>query len=553
MSRRKKLRMGRARLVFLSLSLFGAFAAISACGGDDPQGTGGSGGSGGAGGEGFVCFPGETEPCYTGSLPTKDVGACRSGERTCNPDGSGFGVCAGQVTPVPDDCATPDIDEDCDGVFAPACPGANLFGSRFGGQGDDEGRSVAFDAAGNLYATGSFDGSIDFGGGALMSAGGKDVFVVKLGPSGEHIFSKSFGDAAADQVGLSIAVGADGSAVITGHFAGSIDFGAGSMMSAGGKDVFVAKLSSAGDVVWAGAFGGAGALQEGLAASVDGAGDVFVAGVFDGTLDVDGTPHVSLGGQDAFVAKLASATGGRLWSVALGGAGKQSARALAVDKDGNALVGGGFEDSIAVGASAALSAGGEDAFYAKLGSEGGAPMALAQYGDAMNQAITGIAAGGDGGHVIAGRFEGAIDFGGGPLAGAGAEDIFIASYNAAGELVFAKGFGDKSSQIVEGIAVDAAGAIVMAGRFAGSLDLGHKPPLPGSDAFDIFIGKLDAAGAYVYGYAYGGTFDQVALGVAVDSMGNAAVTGSYFGSIQFGADPLPSAGQRDVFIVKMAP
>lgn len=155
--------------------------------------------------------------------------------------------------------------------------------------------------------------------------------------------------------------------------------------------------------------------------------------------------------------------------------------------------------------------------------------------------------------MIAGRFEGAIDFGGGPLAGAGAEDIFIASYNAAGELVFAKGFGDKSSQIVEGIAVDAAGAIVMAGRFAGSLDLGHKPPLPGSDAFDIFIGKLDAAGAYVYGYAYGGTFDQIALGVAVDSMGNAAVTGSYFGSIQFGADPLPSAGQRDVFIVKMAP
>jgi hypothetical protein len=552
MSRPNELQIIRARVFSLSISLIGSLAALSACGGEDPpQGAGGAAGSGGSGG-GFFCFPGETEPCYTGPVATKDVGACRTGERTCSPDGSGYGVCVGEVQPVPDDCATPE-DEDCDGVPGPACLGANVFGLRFGGTGDDEGRSVAFDAAGNLFATGSFEGSIDFGGGELKSAGGKDMFVVKLGPAGEHIWSKVFGDKDADQVASSIAVGADGSAVITGNFAGSIDFGGGPLASAGGKDVFVVKLTADGDFAWAKAFGGVGALQEGLAVAVDNSGNALVAGAFDGPLDVDGSPLVSAGGQDAFVAKLAAATGGRIWSVAFSGPGKEVARAVAADGAGNVLVGGGYDGVVTIGADAMPSAGGEDAFFVKLGSADGAAMMSSRFGGALNDAITGIATHSGGGYVLAGYFEEAIGFEAVSLQSAGARDIFVASYSAPGEIVFAKAFGDKGSQIPEAVAADSSGAIVIAGRFDGSLDLGHKPPLPGSDAYDIFVGKLDASGGYVYGYAYGGTFDQVALGVAVDSKGNAAVTGSYFGSLQFGADPLPSAGQRDVFIAKLAP
>jgi len=557
MSRRKEPTLFRARprlaSLSLSISLAGALAALMSCGGDEPpQGSGGSGGGMGGSGGGFTCFPGDTKPCYTGPVVTENVGACRSGERTCNPDGSGYGVCEGQVTPTVDDCATP-ADEDCDGVPAPACPGTVLFGLRFGGAGDDEGRGVAFDEGGNLIATGSFEGSIDFGGGEVKSAGGKDVFVVKLGPAGEAIFSKAFGDKDADQVGTSVAVGKDGGAVLTGHFAGSIDFGGGPVVSAGGRDVFVLKLTPEGTVAWAKTFGGAGALQEGLAVDVDDAGDVLVAGAFDGTLDVGGVPLVSLGGQDGFALKLEAATGGVVWSKAFGGPGKQVARALAVDAAGTALVGGGFDGSIDLGNGPMLSAGGEDAFFVKLGSGDGTPAMGSQFGDASNQAITGIALPGGGGYVLAGRFEGAIGFETTMLQGAGAEDIFVASYGAPGELIFAKAFGDKGSQIPEGVAVDAAGAIVVAGRFTGSLDFGHKPPLPGTESYDIFIGKLDASGAYVYGYAYGGNFDQVALGVAVDSNGNAAVTGSYFGSLQFGADPLVSGGQRDLFLAKLAP
>src|SRR5687767_12395100 len=163
MSRRTEPQAGRARKNLMVAGRWGALAltaivSIGACGDEPPEGSGGAGGAGGAGGVGggFFCFPGETEPCYTGPVVSEGIGTCRGGERTCDAMGTAFGVCAGQVTPVPDDCATPE-DEDCDGAPASACPGAVLAGQRFGGAGDDEGRGVAFDADGSLIAVGTFE------------------------------------------------------------------------------------------------------------------------------------------------------------------------------------------------------------------------------------------------------------------------------------------------------------------------------------------------------------------------------------------------------------
>jgi hypothetical protein len=60
------------------------------------------------------CVPGSTEACYSGPAGTEHVGACKSGIRVCVPDGSGYGECLGQVTPLAETCATP-VDDDCDG------------------------------------------------------------------------------------------------------------------------------------------------------------------------------------------------------------------------------------------------------------------------------------------------------------------------------------------------------------------------------------------------------------------------------------------------------
>jgi len=65
-------------------------------------------------GVGCVCVPGATKPCYTGPAETQDIGACKAGIATCEPGGTGWGSCVGDVTPAPETCDTAQ-DDDCDG------------------------------------------------------------------------------------------------------------------------------------------------------------------------------------------------------------------------------------------------------------------------------------------------------------------------------------------------------------------------------------------------------------------------------------------------------
>src|SRR5580658_2716331 len=81
--------------------LLGEFRKVGADAG------GGGEGAGGHGGGTALCTLGTTMACYTGAAKTEGVGPCRAGLATCEDGGSGFGACAGEVTPAAaDDCAT---------------------------------------------------------------------------------------------------------------------------------------------------------------------------------------------------------------------------------------------------------------------------------------------------------------------------------------------------------------------------------------------------------------------------------------------------------------
>lgn len=96
---------------------------------------------------------------------------------------------------------------------------------------------------GNVLVAGFFKGAADFGGGPLASAGGADVFLAKLAPTGEHVWSKRFGDGS-DQVVAAIASDVTGAVLVGGYFAGGIDFGGGLLLAESAmSDAFVAKFS----------------------------------------------------------------------------------------------------------------------------------------------------------------------------------------------------------------------------------------------------------------------------------------------------------------------
>jgi len=206
-------------------------------------------------------------------------------------------------------------------LAAPATHGvtpAPLWSKGFGYAGCDVGYSVAVDLSGNVFVTGYFGETVNFGGSNLVSAGGNDIFVAKYNAAGVHQWSQRFGSTGGD-IGYSVAVDVSGNVFVTGYFQGTVNFGGGNLVSAGGQDIFVAKYDAAGAHLWSQRFGGPG-LDIGYSVAVDASGNVFVTGHFQGTVNFGGSNLVSQGGTDIFVAKY-DVAGAHLWSQRFGGPG----------------------------------------------------------------------------------------------------------------------------------------------------------------------------------------------------------------------------------------
>jgi hypothetical protein len=512
-------------------------------------GTGGHGGGSSTGGHGggTLCAPGATRACYGGPAGTEGVGLCQPGTQTCAADGASWGACAGEVLPQAENCATL-ADEDCDGKVQP-CAWKLLWAKGFGDPSEQTAIGIATDPAGNVIVVGHFSGTVNFGGGPLSAGGPGDVFVVKLDPLGNHLWSKSFGNAASAQAAEAVAVDSSGDIVVTGSFTGAIDFGGGPLTSAGPSDIFIAKLTASGAHAWSKRFG-ASDMHSGLALGVDGAGGVVLAGGFWGSLDLGGTVLASAGDLDIFVAKL-DPSGANVWSKRFGDTKQQLAAAVAVDGAGDVFLTGEFSGTFDFGGAPLVCAGVKDIFVAKL-DPSGAYVWSRRFGDTGTQRGSGIAVDSMGAVVLTGSLSGSVDFGGGILASAGSFDIFATKLDQGGAHVWSKRFGDQHDQQGLGVAIDVAGNVLLTGSTAGSVDFGSGA-LPAAGGEDAFVAKFKANGDPLWSGAFGGQQDQWGEGIAIDGSGNVFVTGVLQGTMSFGDVQLVGAGGTDVFIAAFGP
>ncbi|MFO0757186.1 MAG: hypothetical protein U0359_11895 [Byssovorax sp.] len=168
---------------------------------------------------------------------------------------------------------------------------------------------VAVDAAGNIYIGGGKRGNINFGGGTLNTTAGAgiyDLYLAKFDPSGNHVWSKNYGDGQ-NQWADDLRVDLDGNLIVTGSFIGSMNFGGGALNSMGGTefggDVFLAKISPAGNQLYAARFGD-GSQQEPKSLTVDASGNVILCGLFQGSINFGNGALNSAGGNDMFVTKM---------------------------------------------------------------------------------------------------------------------------------------------------------------------------------------------------------------------------------------------------------
>jgi hypothetical protein len=120
--------------------------------------------------------------------------------------------------------------------------GVHLWSQGFGSPALEGPRGVAVGPSGNVVLTGRFRGAVDFGGGPLVNAGNNDIFIVELDTNGLHQFSLGVGSTGSD-VGLGITVDAAGNVYATGVFRETVDFGGGPLVSAGGRDGYLVKFA----------------------------------------------------------------------------------------------------------------------------------------------------------------------------------------------------------------------------------------------------------------------------------------------------------------------
>ncbi|MDC3955672.1 MopE-related protein [Polyangium jinanense] len=249
--------------------------------------------------------------------------------------------------------------------------GVHLFSKRFGDGLIQSGKSVAVNAAGEIALAVDLEGTVDFGGGVLTSAGSTDVAIAKFAADGTHLWSKNYGSAMQQAVNR-VAFDAQGNILITGTHYDPIDFGCGPVSAVNNYGFYVAKLDPNGACLWTKTYGTT--PVKGVYASkmaVDPTGNVVVTGTFLGSMDLGGGMMTAVeSSQDIFVLKLSS-TGAYVWSKHYGDPvvyEMDSGNDVATDPMGNILLGGDFGGNIDFGSGtiSAVDLNHQDAYVAKL-------------------------------------------------------------------------------------------------------------------------------------------------------------------------------------------
>ncbi|MCJ8289581.1 MAG: SBBP repeat-containing protein [Crocinitomicaceae bacterium] len=359
-----------------------------------------------------------------------------------------------------------------------------LWTKHIGGTSSEYGRSITIDALGNLYITGYFKGTVDFdpnsGISNLTATGNFDFFILKLDTAGNFVWAKKIGGTGSDKAN-SITTDNLGNVYTTGNFSGTVDFdpnaGTNNLTANGNNLLFILKLDTAGNFVWAKKMGGVNSAS----ITTDSSGNIYTTGYFNGTSDFDPstTSTVNLtpiGQGDIFILKL-DAAGNFVWAKQMGGTTNDFGYSISTDVWGNVYTTGNFSGTADFDPSAATS----------------------------------------------------------NLTALGFDAAFIQKLNAAGNFVWAKQI-EATASYGYSITTDALGSVYTSGTFHGTADFDPSTDtsnLIANGIYDAFIQKLDAAGDFVWAKQLAGTSYSYGYSITIDPLNNIYVTGTFNGTADF--------------------
>jgi len=394
----------------------------------------------------------------------------------------------------------------------------------------------------------------------------------------EFNFAVGFGGTGEELVG-GVVVDDAGNIYTTGSFTDTVDFDPGpgitNLVSQGEEDIFVQKLDSSGNFLWAKSMGGTGE-ELAFSLALDNVGNICIAGSFETTVDFDpgvgATNFISQGLSDSFVLKL-DGFGNLLWATSLGAGDWDAARGVAVDDTGHVYAVGFFRDIVdfdpGPGTFNIESDWYTDAFVQKLDSSGNFVWAVPLSGPST-QLATAVAVSGSGDVYVTGYFSTRADFDPRPgpdkyiLWSGGGTDMFIWKLDSSGNFVWATKTDLRNYNQPFTIALDAAENVYTTGTFDNVIDFDPGPGvhnLSSRPGDDVYIRKLDASGNFVWArnmpslQTSSGRGSGEGYGIAVDGVGNVYVAGEFIYTTDFDPGPgsfeLTSVGYRNTFLSKL--
>ena len=434
----------------------------------------------------------QSDPCISTNSSGGDGGSSGGGGGQGRSGGSssGFLVNFG-VSGLDTDVAGVAIDSSDNIYITGTSQGANLFGKNVtsgttddifvaklnssgvvqwvyaaGGTGRDRGRKIALDSSGNIYVTGYYWSTVDFGGGNVTSNGYWDAFLLKLNSSGTFQWVKSYGSTLND-LGRDVAIDSNDNIYMLGNYRGTVDFGGGDENGAVNGDIFLVKFNSSGVFQWV-YTAGASAADDSRALALDSNDNPYITGSFSGTVDFGGGNITAANTDDLFILKLNSS--GAYQNIYTSNIfTTQKGKGLAVDSSGNIYATGTFSGTVDFGGGN-ITTSGNDIYLLKLNSSfafqwvkrfavdnGGAGLAL-------GLAVT---VDEDGNVYSVGQIGSTIDLGGGSQGFGGQNDAYIVKHDSSGSFQWSKTFGSGSQNNIDkalDIVIDSNGFVIAVGE-----------------------------------------------------------------------------------------
>jgi len=291
----------------------------------------------------------------------------------------------------------------------------------------------------------------------------------------------------------------------------------------------------------------------------DADGNVFITGYFEApTITFDSLILTSAGNIDVFTVKY-DTNGNAVWAKSMGGASGDYSSGITADISGNVIITGYFLSStITFGSSILTNAGAADIFVAKYDNLGNELWAKSA-GGVSDQVPSDISTDVGGNLFISGSFMGStIAFGNFILTNANSnshEDIFIAKYDASGNVLWAKSAGGSSDEACSGICTDANSNVLITGFFDSPTIVFGGFTLISAGHSETFITKYDSLGNVLWTRnADTSLYEDIGRSISTDANGNVFVTGHFSGpTITFDNVTLNNtvnSGYQDIFVVK---